>query len=51
MFEKLGSFTEMYLPNNILKPDSVLGRLVTDIDEDNWRDAVQIIGWMSVLQH
>ena len=46
MFEKLGSYTEMLLPNNILKPDSVLGRLVTDIPEEDWRDAVQIIGWM-----
>lgn len=46
MFEKLGSYTEMLLPNNILKPDGVLGRLVTDIPEEDWRDAVQIIGWM-----
>ena len=46
MFEKLGSYTEMLLPNNILKPDSILGRLVKDIDEDDWKDAVQIIGWM-----
>lgn len=46
MFERLGSYTEMLLPNNILKPDSVLGRLVTDIPEGNFRDAVQIIGWM-----
>ena len=46
MFEKLGSYTEMLLPNNILKPDSVLGRLVTDIPEEDFRDAVQIIGWM-----
>ena len=46
MFEKLGSYTEMLLPNNILKPDGVLGRLVTDISEGDWRDAVQIIGWM-----
>ena len=46
MFEKLGSYTEMLLPNNILKPDSVLGRLVTDISEEDWKDAVQIIGWM-----
>lgn len=46
MFEKLGSYTEMLLPNNILKPDSVLGRLVTDIPEEDWKDAVQIIGWM-----
>jgi hypothetical protein len=46
MFEKMGSYTEMLLPNNILKPDGVLGRLVTDIPEDDFRDAVQIIGWM-----
>lgn len=46
MFEKLGTYTEMLLPNNILKPDSVLGRLVTDIPEEDWKDAVQIIGWM-----
>ena len=46
MFEKLGGYTEMLLPNNILKPDSVLGRLVTDIPEEDFQDAVQIIGWM-----
>ncbi|NLW39195.1 MAG: BREX-1 system adenine-specific DNA-methyltransferase PglX [Peptococcaceae bacterium] len=46
MFEKMGSYTEMLLPNNILKPDGVLGRLITDIPEEDWRDAVQIIGWM-----
>ena len=46
MFEKLGSYTEMLMPNNILKQDSVLARLVKDIDEDDWSDAVQIIGWL-----
>lgn len=46
MFERLGNYTEMLLPNNILKQDSVLGRLVADIPEDDWRDAVQIIGWL-----
>jgi hypothetical protein len=46
MFEKMGNYTEMLLPNNILKPDGVLGRLVTDIPEEDWRDAVQIIGWL-----
>lgn len=46
MFEKLGGYTEMLLPNNILKQDSILARLVKDIDENDWKDAVQIIGWM-----
>lgn len=46
MFERLGSYTELLLPNNILKPDGVLGRLVTDIPEEDWHDQVQIIGWL-----
>ena len=46
MFERMGGYTEMLLPNNILKPDGVLGRMVADIPVDDWRDAVQIIGWL-----
>jgi len=46
MFEKLGGYSEMLLPNNILKPEGVIGRLVSDIPEEDFRDAVQIIGWM-----
>lgn len=46
MFERMGSYTEMLLPNNILRQDSVLGHMVTDIPEEDWRDAVQIIGWL-----
>lgn len=46
MFERMGGYTEMLLPNNILKPDGVLGRMVADIPEADWRDAVQIIGWL-----
>ena len=46
MFERMGGYTEMLLPNNILKPDSVLGCMVSDIPEEDWQDAVQIIGWL-----
>ena len=46
MFERMGSYTEMLLPNNILRQDSVLGHLVSDIPEEDWQDAVQIIGWL-----
>lgn len=46
MFERLGSYTELLLPNNILKVDSILGRLVSDIPEEDWHDQVQIIGWL-----
>ena len=46
MFEKMGGYTELLLPNNILKQDSVLGHMVVDIPEEDWQDAVQIIGWL-----
>ena len=46
MFERLGSYTELLLPNNILKADGILGRLVSDIPEEDWHDQVQIIGWL-----
>lgn len=46
MFEHMGAYTEMLLPNNILKPDGVIGRLISDIPEEDFRDTVQIIGWL-----
>lgn len=51
MFEKIGGYTELLLPNNLLKADSVIGKLVSDIDEADWDvksegGQVQIIGWL-----
>lgn len=46
MFEKMGSYTELLLSNNILREDGVIGRMVSDIPEDDWTDQVQIIGWL-----
>ena len=46
MFEEMGGYTELLLPNNILRQDSVLGHMVADIPEEDWQDAVQIIGWL-----
>ena len=46
MFERMGGYTEMLLPNNILRQDSVLGHMISDIPEEDWQDAVQIIGWL-----
>ena len=46
MFEQMGGYTELLLPNNILKHDSVLSHMVTDIPEEDWTDQVQIIGWL-----
>ena len=46
MFERMGGYTEMLLPNNILRQDSILGHMVSDIPEEDWQNAVQIIGWL-----
>ena len=46
MFEPLADWTELLLPDNLLRGESVLAHLVADIPEADWRDAVQIIGWL-----
>ncbi len=46
MFERLEGYTELLLPGNLLQAESVLGRMVADIPEEDWDDAVQIIGWL-----
>ena len=46
MFEQIADYTELLLPDNLLREGSVIEHLVTQIAEDDWRDAVQIIGWL-----
>ena len=46
MFETIANWTELLFPNNLLRQDSVLGHMVSDIPEEDWQDAVQIIGWL-----
>lgn len=46
MFERIGDYTELLFPDNILRHDSVIARLISDIPEEDWKDAVQIIGWL-----
>lgn len=46
MFEEIGGWTELLFPNNLLRNDSVIAHMVEDIPEDDWRNQVQIIGWL-----
>lgn len=46
MFEKISNYTELLFPNNLLRQDSVIGKMVSDIPEEDWTDQVQIIGWL-----
>ena len=52
MFQKIADYTELLLPDNLLRKadkdsgvkGSVLYQMVTDIPQEDWLDAVQIIG-------
>lgn len=45
LFEKIEDETELLLPDNLLHSDSLIRKLVTEIDEEDWQD-VEIIGWL-----
>lgn len=45
LFEWIGDETELLLPDNLLHTDSLIRKLVTDIDEEDWRE-VEITGWL-----
>lgn len=46
MFTSISDYKTLLFPDNLLREDSVLSRLVRDIDEQDWTDQVQIIGWL-----
>lgn len=46
MFQKIEDYTELLLPDKLLLEGSVIERMIVLIPEEDWKDAVQIIGWM-----
>lgn len=46
MFQKIEDYTELLLPDNLLREGSVVEQLITTIPEEDWKDAVEIIGWL-----
>lgn len=46
MFTSIEDYKALLMPDNLLREDSVLGKLIEDIDEDSWLNQVQIIGWL-----
>ncbi len=55
MFTKINDYKVLLFPDNLLNDDSVLGKLISDIDEDSWIDSdienessngITIIGWL-----
>jgi type II restriction/modification system DNA methylase subunit YeeA len=45
LFERIDDETELLLPDNLLHSDSLIRKLVTEIDEQDWQQ-VEIIGWL-----
>lgn len=45
LFEQVSDESELLLPDNLTKTDSLIRDLVTSIPEEDWSD-VQIIGWL-----
>lgn len=46
MFKQSDCWATLLLPDNILNSDSLIAHMVEDIPEDEWKEHVQIIGWL-----
>ena len=46
VFERVGSAMELLLPDGLLREGGVVEQLVTSIPEEDWREGVEIVGWM-----
>jgi len=46
MFQRISDYTELLLPDNLLREGSVVEQMISLIPEEDWKDAVQIIGWL-----
>lgn len=46
MFQKIADYTELLFPDNLLREGSVVQQMIELIPENDWKDAVQIIGWL-----
>lgn len=46
VFEEIEDFTELLLPDNLLQDGSIIRDLVTSITEEDFKEQVEIIGWL-----
>lgn len=46
IFEKISDYTELLLPENLLEEDSIIRSMVEQIDEEDFKEGVEIIGWI-----
>lgn len=46
VFEEIEDFTEVLLPDKLLQEGSIIRDLITSITEEDWKEQVEIIGWL-----
>jgi len=52
LFDAIDDETELLLPENLTKTDSLIHDLITDLAESNWRDSetgkgnIEVVGWL-----
>ena len=46
MFQRISDYTELLLPDYLLRSGSVIEQMIHNIPEEDWKEQVQIIGWL-----
>lgn len=46
MFQKISDYTELLFPDNLLRENSIIQKMIDSIPEEDWKDQVQILGWL-----
>ena len=46
LFQRIEDYTELLLPDYLLREGSVIEQMISTIPEEDWTDQVQIIGWL-----
>jgi type II restriction/modification system DNA methylase subunit YeeA len=45
LFERIDDETELLLPENLLRTDSIVAKLVAGVPEEDWQE-IEVIGWL-----
>ena len=46
MFQRISDYTELLLPDNLLREGSMIEQMISTIPEEDWQDAVEVVGWL-----
>lgn len=46
MFTTIVDYKVLLFPDNLLDQDNVIGKLISEIDEDSWYNQVTLLGWL-----